>query len=102
MLSIGEAGALLGVSTGRLRRWEREGKIEKVSRTLGQHRRYSLPQIQSFYELRGKDPLTLPGLSKKVICYARVSGHDQKQDLETQAARLVTWADDQGYKNIEG
>ena len=44
MISIKEAGKILGVSTKTLRRWEKEGKI-KPSRTLGNHRRYDENEI---------------------------------------------------------
>lgn len=40
-------------------------------------------------------------LSGKTIAYARVSSHDQKQDLERQCARLQDECDRRGYDNTE-
>jgi predicted site-specific integrase-resolvase len=102
MLSISEAAALLGVATGTLRRWERQGIMEKIARTPGQHRRYTLPQVQKFYELHGKKSTSSDiSFHRKTICYARVSGHDQKSDLDTQAQRLEEWATQHKYFHVE-
>jgi putative resolvase len=32
-------------------------------------------------------------LSRRLVVYGRVSGHDQKADLERQVARLSAWAE---------
>ena len=37
---IGIAAELKGVSSSTLRRWEKEGKLLPVERTMGGHRRY--------------------------------------------------------------
>ena len=97
MLAISEAASMLGVSSGTLRRWERENKIAKPDRTLGGHRRYRPADIIHFYN-KASHPLPL---EKKVICYARVSGRDQAKDLLTQADCLQNWAIEQGYQSIE-
>lgn len=68
-----EASQLLGVSISSLRRWESDGKIKSI-RTPGGQRRYCLED----YEPE----------SKSIICYARVSTHGQKDDLERQAEFL--------------
>ena len=68
-LSISEAAKLKGVSTSTLRRWETEG-ILIPQRTANGHRRYDLNQLL--------------GIKKELsftIGYARVSSHDQKEDL---------------------
>nr|WP_052307519.1 MerR family DNA-binding transcriptional regulator [Coleofasciculus chthonoplastes] len=75
LLSIGEAAAVKGVSIDTLRRWEKEGKIQSV-RTQGGHRRYDIDTLIDFKE------------NRKTIAYARVSSHDQKNDLERQALLL--------------
>lgn len=93
-ISIGEAASLLGVSTSTIRRWEKKGLLPQASRTLGGHRRYNIHEISNFYTSNTSEEVE----NKTVVAiYARVSGHDQKKDLETQANRLQTWAEKQ-YK----
>jgi len=72
LLSVTEAAQLLGVSTKTIRRWENEGRI-KTTRTQGNHRRFSVSDL-----LNHKQDASL------TIAYARVSSHDQKEDLERQ------------------
>jgi excisionase family DNA binding protein len=83
-LSIGKAAPLLGVSASTLRRWERSGKL-KPQRTEGKQRRYKLSQLQPHL-------VRLKNINKKTICYARVSSHDQKADLERQKQVLELYA----------
>ena len=83
-LSIGEAAASLGVAVSTLRRWEKEGKLIPHYRTVGNHRRYSWPQLQALINPEFDRP-------KKTVCYARVSSYDQKSDLQRQAVRLLDW-----------
>lgn len=81
--SIGQAADILGVSPQTLRRWERDGKIAPPVRTKGKQRRYD-PALLS--------PQLLPGSeedSRRTIAYARVSSHDQKDDLDRQS---VCWS----------
>ena len=80
-VSIGEAALTLGVSVTTLRRWEQEGKLIPTYRTYGNHRRYSL---QSLNTLIGKNDSNLD----VSVGYGRVSGHDQKEDLDRQVSRL--------------
>ena len=82
-VSIGKAAQLIGVSISTLRRWEREGKFESAFRTLGQHRRYCLQKIREIFQ-----GLTPQPKHKKIVGYARVSSHDQKQDLERQVKKV--------------
>ena len=80
-----EAADLLGVSTRTLLRWEEKGKITS-RRTEGGHRRYDI------YELLGnKSDATL------TVGYARVSSHDQKQDLERQSRVLEAYCAKHGW-----
>jgi len=83
-VSIGEAAMILGVSVSTLREWDRNGKFKPTFRTSGGHRRYSFLMLKV---LIGETPLQDDRL---VVGYARVSSHDQKDDLERQIARLDT------------
>ena len=87
-ISIGEAAVVLGVAVSTLRRWGAEGRLPPHHRTEGWHRRYDLAQLQARLNPEDNRP-------KKVIGYARVSSHDQKDDLVRQAARLRAFGDDQ-------
>ena len=77
--SIGKVAQYLGVSVVTLRRWEKEGKLSSDNRTFGQHRRYDAFRIQRLFQKHKP---------KAVVGYARVSSHDQKEDLERQADTL--------------
>ena len=80
-LSISQASRFLGVSMTTLRRWEKIKKLIPSFRTPGNHRRYSINLLK---KLLGRDDS-----SKKIIVgYARVSSHDQKNDLKRQILRL--------------
>jgi len=81
-VSIGQAASMLGISISSLRRWERENKFHPAFRTTGKHRRYKLA------DLREKIGALTESTGRKVICYARVSSHDQKADLNRQVERL--------------
>jgi excisionase family DNA binding protein len=47
LLNISEAAKLMGVCENTLRDWDIENKF-KASRTIGNHRRYSLDQIREY------------------------------------------------------
>ena len=93
-LSIGEAANILGVAVSTLRRWETEEKVIASYRTKGGHRRYLLTDIQ---KLCGQFHQQV----RKTIAYARVSSHDQKEDLERQAQRLEQYCNEQYFENIQ-
>ena len=86
-IKVGEAAKLLGVTVQTLRRWEKTGQLLPHKKTVGGTRYYDM-------EL-------LLGVSKKEVsltfAYARVSSHDQKNDLETQKALLAAYCSAQGW-----
>ena len=90
LVSIEEAARELGVWPETLRRWEAEGKIEPPMRTPGGRRRYDLAR------LRGLAPHKAPS-SRQTILYARVSSHDQKEDLVRQVALLESFSAANGW-----
>ena len=81
LISISEAAEILGVSVSTMRRWDREGKLHSTARTIGNHRRYLLKNILT---LANPDTKT----QNKTVCYARVSSHDQKRDLDARQKDL--------------
>jgi len=90
LVDIAEAAKALGVSTITLRRWEQSGKLIP-ERTKGGHRRYDLSQ------LRPELYRNLSDENRMTIAYARVSSHDQKQDLERQKQVLELYCASMGW-----
>ena len=90
LVSIGEAAKVLGVSISTLRRWDAAGKLSP-GQTPGGHRRYDLAQ------LRPGDVRAASDARRRTIAYARVSSHDQKDDLERQKQVLELYCARQGW-----
>lgn len=91
-VSIGEASILIGVAVSTLRRWEKETRFHASFRTKGNHRRYCVDGIYKAFHGSQKTAET----SRQNVAYARVSSHDQKEDLEQQKQRLENYC-----KNID-
>lgn len=90
LVSINEASKQLGVSISTLRRWDETGVLV-AERTPNGHRRYDLNKI---------NPNLLHGIGnhdRKTVAYARVSSHDQKDDLERQIQVLELYCAKQGW-----
>ncbi len=90
LVSIHEATQFLGVTPTTLRRWEREGRLLPDARTRGGDRRYDLSRLGA----------ASPGSDKpdrKTVAYARVSSHDQKDDLDRQKQVLELYCARQGW-----
>ncbi|MEG4021225.1 IS607 family transposase [Microcoleus sp. S13C4] len=85
-LTITEAAKIKGVSASTLRRWEAEGKLIP-ERTANGHRRYDLAHLLG---LKPNGALT--------IAYARVSSHDQKDDLDRQKQVLELFCASHGWQ----
>ena len=89
LISINEVSKRLGVSISTLRRWDKAGVLV-AERTPNGHRRYDINKI---------NPNLLHGikqLDRKTVAYARVSSHDQKEDLERQIQVLELYCAKQG------
>jgi excisionase family DNA binding protein len=91
-VSIKEASLILGVHSETLRRWERTGKI-KCERTPGGKRRFLLSDIQTFNPLG----INKEALKRMTVGYARVSSHDQKEDLVRQKQILEMYCASHGW-----
>ena len=84
---------MLGVSITTLRRWDEEGKLV-AERTPAGHRRYRLSSITSFNPM----PEFTRTEELPTVAYARVSSHDQKDDLERQAKVLEMYCAAHGWQ----
>lgn len=99
LVSIGKAADLLGVHVDTLREWDAEQKLVPV-KTLGNHRRYKLEDIEA---LVGDKPKKPKSEFVRVATYSRVSSHEQKAkgDLERQAGRILAYCVEKGYHVVK-
>lgn len=100
LVTIGEASNILGVSISTLRRWDKEGRL-KPEKTAHGHRRYNISKLRPDLPIKtiiGMTDITAnQTANRKTICYARVSSHDQKKDLERQKQVLEFYCAKQGW-----
>ena len=87
-VKIGEAAQLLGVSISTLRKWEDTGELIPARKTAGGTRFYATADL-----------LGLGDADAPTVCYARVSSHDQKDDLERQHAMLEAYCAAKGWRS---
>lgn len=81
MLRSGEVAKRLGLHPLTVRRWVKEGKIAGVP--IGRETRIPITEVE---RLLGDQRAGM------IVLYARVSGHDQKEDLQRQVQQLEHWA----------
>lgn len=86
-IKIGEAAKVLGVSIQTLRRWEITGYLIPQRKSNGNTRYYDLDELIG--KTQDKNDLT--------VAYARVSSHDQKEDLKRQSEVLSVYCTKQGW-----
>lgn len=86
-LKIGAAAELLGVSVETLRRWEATGELVPARKGPGGTRYYATADL-----------LGLSQADAPTVCYARVSSHDQKADLDRQHAMLESYCAAKGWR----
>jgi len=83
-----EASKLLGVHIRTIQKWDKQGKIRCV-RTIGGKRRVPESEIKRILGIHEK---------RKIIGYARVSSHTQKDDLERQVELIRSYAEERGWE----
>lgn len=88
-IKIGEAARLLGVSIQTMRRWESLGQVIPDRKTTGKTRYYEVDKLLGLKNIE----------SDVTIAYARVSSHDQKDDLTRQANLLSTYCAARGWNH---
>jgi putative resolvase len=81
LLRSGEVAKRLGLHPLTVRRWVREGKISAIP--IGREARIPITEVE---RLLGEQRAGL------IVLYARVSDHDQKEDLQRQVQQLEQWA----------
>ncbi len=89
--SVGQFSKLIHKSVRTLHRWDKEGIF--VAHCTQTERRY-YPQAQ-YHTYFGIVP-EAPTKKQKNVCYRRVSGSDQKNDLASQKAALERFVIGQG------
>lgn len=79
---------MLGISIQTLRRWEEKKELLPDRKSRGGTRYYDVDKL---FGLQNKE-------TDLTIGYARVSSHDQKDDLKRQAERLETFCTVRGWR----
>ena len=87
LIKIGVAAELLGTTPSQLRKWEKTGELLPARKTRGGTRYYAMTDI-----------LGVSNEAAPTVCYARVSSHDQKADLDRQHAALEAYCAAQGWR----
>jgi len=83
-----EASKLLGVHIRTIQKWDKEGKIRCV-RTVGGKRRVPESEIKRILGIHEE---------RKIVGYARVSSHTQKDDLERQIELIKSYVKERGWE----
>ncbi len=81
LLRSGEVAKRLGLHPLTVRRWVKEGKIAAIP--IGREARIPITEVE---RLLGEQRAGI------IVLYGRVSGHDQKEDLQRQVQQLEQWA----------
>ena len=87
LYTLKEASKILGVHVKTIQKWDREGKIKCV-RTVGGRRRIPESEIKRILGIKEE---------RKIVGYARVSSHAQKDDLERQIELIKAYANEKGW-----
>ena len=86
-IKIGAAAKLLGCGIDTLRKWEKSGELVPDRKTKGGTRFYDMAKL-----------LALGDSDMPTICYARVSSHDQREDLTRQQEMLEAYCAAKGWR----
>ena len=92
IVSIGQASKLLGVTIQTIRNWDKQGLLKPDDITKGGQRRYKLETLKNINK-----NIKFNTDNLKTIAYARVSSHDQKDDLIRQVQVLELYCAKAGF-----
>ncbi len=87
LVKIGEAARILGTTPDTLRLWERTGELLPTRKTRAGTRYYAV-----------SDLLGPANEAAPTLCYARVSSHEQKVDLDRQQTALEAYCAAKGWR----
>jgi predicted site-specific integrase-resolvase len=87
LVKIGEAAKLLGTSPDTLRKWEATGELLPKRKSQSGTRYYDVAELSN-----------LGDADAPTVCYARVSSHDQKEDLQRQQDILEAYCAAKGWR----
>lgn len=91
LVNISKAASMLGVSKNTLRRWDESGQLVAQRNPAG-HRRYDVDELRpDLHRVRDLG-------DRKTVAYARVSSHDQKDDLQRQKEVLELYCAAAGWQ----
>ena len=92
IVSTGQASKLLGVTIQTIRNWDKQGLLKPDDITKGGQRRYKLETLKNINK-----NIKFNTDNLKTIAYARVSSHDQKDDLIRQVQVLELYCAKAGF-----
>ena len=87
--STGKFGKLIGITPRTLQRWDARGKLVS-HRTATGRRFYTETQYREYMKI------DIETQQRKLVCYSRVSGSNQKKDLQNQTTALESFVVAQG------
>ena len=96
LVKIGAAAKMLGTTPGQLRKWEANGELLPARKTQGGTRYYAIADL--FGRSASASPAAASPEEPLTVCYARVSSHDQKADLDRQQAALEAYCATKGWR----
>ena len=96
LVKIGAAAKMLGTTPGQLRKWEANGELLPARKTQGGTRYYAIADL--FGRSAAASPAAASPEEPLTVCYARVSSHDQKADLDRQQAALEAYCATKGWR----
>lgn len=94
LMKITDAAQHLGIHPDTLRRWANSGKVKVAGFTPGKQRLFKLSDFETLGITASSRAVVQ---AKTTVAYARVSSHDQKEDLERQVQCLELFCTANGW-----
>ena len=88
LYTMKEASKILGVHIRTIQKWDKAGKIRCI-RTIGGKRRIPESEIKRILGIHEE---------RKIVGYARVSSHAQRDDLERQIELIKSYTEERGWR----
>ena len=94
--STREVCKVLGIANRTIRRWIKEGRL----RAVNINGRWRIPESE-VKRLLGEPVEATPRVTRRVVIYARVSGANQRKELEGQIEALKKYVEQNNWELIE-